>query len=54
LVLVGEASSPPLFVKVRNKEVMDVETSRSFEDDCIAYREKSEKKKKDVSDLMED
>jgi len=53
-VLVGEASSLPLFVKVRNKEVMDVETSRSFEDDCIAYLEKSEKKKKDVSDLMED
>ncbi len=52
-VLVGEASSLPLFVKVRNKKVMDMETSRSLEDDCIAYLEKSEKKKKDVSDLME-
>ncbi len=52
-VLVGEASSFPLFVKIREKIVGDIETNKSLEEECISYLEKKENRKKDAKDLME-
>jgi len=52
-VLVGEASSFPLFVKIRKKNVRDLETNKSLEEECIEYAEKKENRKKDVRELME-
>ncbi len=51
-VLVGEASSFPLFIKIREKKVIDAETNKSLEDECIEYLEKKENRKKDARDLM--
>ena len=51
-VLVGEASSFPLFVKIRKKKVMNLETNKSLEEECIEYAEKKENRKKDVKELM--
>ena len=51
-VLVGEASSFPLFVKIREKKVIDAETNKSLEEECIEYLEKRENKKKDAKQLM--
>lgn len=51
-VLVGEASSFPLFLRIRNKKVCDAKTSKSLEEECIEYLEKKNSTKKDAKDLM--
>jgi len=52
-VLVGEASSFPLFARIREKVVKDIETRKSLEDECIDYFEKKKNNRKNVRDLME-
>lgn len=51
-VIVGEASPFPVFVKVREKEVKDIETSKNLEDECREFAEIEGNKKKDAKDLM--
>lgn len=51
-VLVGEASPFPLFVKVREKKVRDIETSKSLEDECREFVEIERNKRKNAKDLM--
>ena len=51
-IIVGEASPFPLFVKIRKKEVGDVETYKSLEEECIEFSKINEDKKRDARELM--
>jgi hypothetical protein len=51
-VIVGEASPFPLFVKIRKKDVKDVETGKSLEEECKEFLKIEENRQRNARDLM--
>lgn len=51
-VIVGEASPFPLFVKIRKKEVSDLGSGKSLEEECKEFLQLENNKRKDIKDLM--